>query len=396
MEELTTTRVHSRTNDKTSVFSDAQLTDLATAAKSTGTSLSTLKQIHRGVDAFMKLVALVRASNPGVFVQAGLGSAEDPTPWIVFTDHPGDAVQRQLEQLPTDVDVLVGAPANESELDLQVEALVAALGAQDGIQSASAGVVEKGLTIKVSYTREQPQNGGGIPAESMTITHQALNAVAGKFADGELPVTVQFQESSDPISTSEAIRGGRDLNRADDNVAECTAGFAVDRNGERGILTAQHCRTGLRYQSSLGVIQYVTAARNSKSGRTDLQFHRKLPDISITKQFRATGTASSDDRTVDAAVNPVVGQTACHWGRTTGYSCSTIESTNFCVDYANWEVACNLDSTVTQIDQPGDSGGPWFLGTTAIGIHSGGGAGMSLFTRIGAATDFLDATVQQQ
>lgn len=77
-------------------------------------------------------------------------------------------------------------------------------------------------------------------------------------------------------------------------------------------------------------------------------------------------------------------------------SCSTIESTNFCVDYADWSVACNLDSTVTQIDQPGDSGGPWFLSTTAIGIHSGGGAGMSLFTRIGAATDFLDATVLQQ
>lgn len=142
----------------------------------------------------------------------------------------------------------------------------------------------------------------------------------------------------------------------------------------------------------------TTRVHSRTNDKTSVFSDAKLTDLATAAKStgKSLSTLKQIHRGVDAAVNPVVGQTACHWGRTTGYSCSTIESTNFCVDYANWEVACNWNSTVTQIDQPGDSGGPWFLGTTAIGIHSGGGAGMSLFTRIGAATGFLDATVLQQ
>jgi len=337
---LTEFKVQPAQKAKLETFDQYQMADLQAAAQSTGADLETLKKTHFGVTEFAAVVDAVRKATPDTFVQAGVGTAEDPTPWVVFTGRPNEGIISQFSTLPTDSEILYGAPASYAELEQAVATLVNALGQQDGVVSAGAGVVGKGDAIEV-------------------------------------------------------VEGGRNLNLADSNDPDCTGAFTVTRNGEKGMITAQHCANGLRYNSSLGVIQYVAAARSSLSGRTDLQFHRTMSGNSTNSQFRATGTSSTDDRTVTAASNPVSGQIACHWGMTTGYSCSSVESTNFCVDYDDWETACNLDSTVARIDDKGDSGGPWFYGATAIGVHSGGSTpgNFSLFTRIGAVNDFLDATV---
>lgn len=389
-------KIEVRSNQKASAatFDENELTDLATAAKSSGVSVSTLKSTHAGVTEFAGVVDALQASLPDEFVQAGLGTADDPTPWIVFTEKPDAAVLGQLAGLPVDVDVLYGAPASYSELEQTVSTLAGALGSQPGVLSAGAGVVGKGDAIEAYYALDGSAAGKAAATDKQGLEDAALVKVAAASADGKLPVKVDIVQRSRGSRTEATVEGGRDLNIADSNAAECTGGFTVSRGSEKGMVTAQHCANGLRYNGTLGVIQYVTAARDSKSGHTDLQYHRTLSGNSTNNQFRATGTASSDDRTVAAAVNPVSGQVACHWGRTSHYSCSYVDSTNYCETYPGFGTACNLDSTTADIGQGGDSGGPWFYGSDAIGVHSGAAVGYySLFTRISAINDFLDATV---
>jgi len=385
--------VHSNTKGKADAFDENELADLATAAKSSGVSVATLKSTHLGVAEFATVVDGIQESLPDAFVQAGVGTDEDPTPWIVFTDAPTDTMLDELAGLPMDVDVLYGAPAGYAELEQAVSTLASALDSQPGVVSAGAGVVGHGDAIQAYYALDNGVAGREAATDTEKLETAALDKVAAASVDGKLPVSVDIIQKVRASRTQATVEGGRDLNTASTNAAECTGGFTVSRGGEEGMVTAQHCANGLRYNGALGVIQYVTAARNSKSGHTDLQFHRTLSGNSTNHQFRATGTTSSDDRTVAAAANPVSGQVACHWGRTSSYNCSNVASTNYCESYSGW-IACNLNSTTADISQGGDSGGPWFYGSNAIGVHSGAVTGShSLFTRISAINDFLDATV---
>ena len=85
---------------------------------------------------------------------------------------------------------------------------------------------------------------------------------------------------------------------------------------------------------------------------------------------------------ITGAGNAVVGQSICKSGSTTGVTCGTVQATNVTVTYAEGQVFQMVQTNVCT--QPGDSGGSWFSGSTAIGITSGGtiggcGAGFQSF-----------------
>ena len=57
---------------------------------------------------------------------------------------------------------------------------------------------------------------------------------------------------------------------------------------------------------------------------------------------------------------------------------------------------CGMDTTAEDVSERGDSGGPWFFGTTARGTHSAGYDGISpnsFYTRIGRVANNLNGTV---
>jgi hypothetical protein len=68
------------------------------------------------------------------------------------------------------------------------------------------------------------------------------------------------------------------------------------------------------------------------------------------------------------------GDTVCHRGEATGYSCAEVELTDFSPPGALCAGPC--DPVWVTVSGPncrsGDSGGPIFLGTTAYGITKGG------------------------
>jgi hypothetical protein len=61
---------------------------------------------------------------------------------------------------------------------------------------------------------------------------------------------------------------------------------------------------------------------------------------------------------------------------------------------------CGIAVTEAYISAGGDSGGPWFFGNGARGIHTGrlvvGGASRSGFTAISHATTYMSTTVRTQ
>ncbi|NNH07180.1 trypsin-like serine protease [Cellulomonas fimi] len=77
-------------------------------------------------------------------------------------------------------------------------------------------------------------------------------------------------------------------------------------------------------------------------------------------------------RLVTSAGDAVVGGAVCKFGLTSGFSCDTVESKGNCTTYSGFPTFCGLFRTVNENASPGDSGGPWFYGNKAHGVHSGG------------------------
>lgn len=165
--------------------------------------------------------------------------------------------------------------------------------------------------------------------------------------------------------TESIIYGGLPLN-------PCTSAFSVQDNAiglNRGITTAGHCSESysLSYDGvDLPVQEWL------KYGVYDVGFHIS-PNFTVTNQFQAR---SSETRRVSATksrANQVIGGYVCKYGVTTEYTCGYISSKT-----VNGNVNPPLAATFIRVDNTagyndlssgGDSGGPWFLSTTAYGIH---------------------------
>ncbi|MCI3933849.1 S1 family peptidase [Streptomyces sp. AN091965] len=73
---------------------------------------------------------------------------------------------------------------------------------------------------------------------------------------------------------------------------------------------------------------------------------------------------------VNRAANPVVGQSACRVGPTTGTHCGTVQAVNVTITYPQGTVSGLFRTTICA--EPGDSGGSAFGGDAGLGFLVGG------------------------
>ena len=90
-----------------------------------------------------------------------------------------------------------------------------------------------------------------------------------------------------------------------------------------------------------------------------------------TRLRRRPRRARSAARTSPAPATPSVGQTVTRRGSTTGIHSGTVTALNATVNYGGGDIVSGLIQT-TVCAEPGDSGGPLYSGTTALGLTSGG------------------------
>jgi hypothetical protein len=188
-----------------------------------------------------------------------------------------------------------------------------------------------------------------------------------------VPVRVEVVNRPD----SNMARGGGRVEGTDPSDGRryaCTTGFVVKKGARTGILTAAHCPNELVYREANGerlplefVGQWGVATR-------DVQIHLSdgddepvfYADRSAAKLRPLTGWRSRESTRA--------GEWLCHWGESSGYSCSEVALTNYAPPGDLCGGPCEpVWVTVTGPScKAGDSGGPVFAGTTAFGIAKGG------------------------
>ncbi|HEY7591591.1 MAG TPA: S1 family peptidase [Actinophytocola sp.] len=158
------------------------------------------------------------------------------------------------------------------------------------------------------------------------------------------------------ISGGDAIYGGQ---------FRCSLGFNVRSGNTYSFLTAGHC-------TDEATEWFADANHNNKLGdRTGTSFPGN--DYGIVRYTNTSiaidGTVGGQD--ITSAGNAFVGESVTRRGSTTGVHSGTVTALNVTVHYSSGGTVRGMIQT-NVCAEPGDSGGPLYDRSTAIGLTSGG------------------------
>jgi hypothetical protein len=174
------------------------------------------------------------------------------------------------------------------------------------------------------------------------------------------------------ISGGDAIYGGP---------YRCSLGFNVRSGSTYYFLTAGHC-------TNAAATWYSNSNHSTKLGdRTGTSFPGN--DYGIVRYTNTTisksGSVGSQD--ITTAANAFVNEAVSRRGSTTGVHTGRVTAVNATVHYSTGETVTGLIKT-TVCAEPGDSGGPLYDHSTALGLTSGGSGNCS----VGGTTYFQPVT----
>ncbi|GGT41111.1 S1 family peptidase [Streptomyces purpureus] len=151
----------------------------------------------------------------------------------------------------------------------------------------------------------------------------------------------------------------------------CSLGFNVrDSAGTSYFLTAGHCTDGAgTWYANSGRTTVLGPTAGSSFPGNDYGLVR-YSNTSISKP----GTVGNVD--ITSAANATVGMSVTRRGSTTGTHSGTVTGLNATVNYGGGDIVYGMIRT-NVCAEPGDSGGPLYSGSRAIGLTSGGSGNCS-------------------
>jgi hypothetical protein len=266
--------------------------------------------------------------------------------------------KRAIEQSKVPIEFVEGAGPSLEELTRRLENALPRLQELGG-GLAGAEVDERTGEIVLFYQ-------GG---EKAQVDPQARRR-AQEQARELLQVPLRIETVETPVGDGHT-RGGADL-------STCTAGFVVRHplTGTRGYITAGHCGNNQTYFEFGGVSYSTTFVDEIRDADQDVQWHT-TPHIEQPRFYASSTTSHRPLNSRRTRSEQSVGGYVCHRGKTTGYSCGTIQTKTFAPSYANACPGTTCSPVWIRVSGsnlkcfPGDSGGPWFLVYTAYGIYKG-------------------------
>ncbi|MGW1490288.1 S1 family peptidase [Streptomyces sp. NPDC002402] len=168
------------------------------------------------------------------------------------------------------------------------------------------------------------------------------------------------------------VRGGDKWTPGDE--ASCSIGFAATgADGSKHFLTAGHC-TNDRSQDAFAADGSEIGVVNGSANGIDGDFGK----VDVNEDFRITSTVNTYGNGANVTVSGVgealVGQSVCRSGFATGFRCGTVTAVDRTVNFSGGKMVAGLTET-NACSAPGDSGGSYISGTTAVGTHVSGAGG---------------------
>lgn len=175
------------------------------------------------------------------------------------------------------------------------------------------------------------------------------------------------------------------------SVWRCSLGFNVRSGNTYYVLTAGHCTDG-------AATWWTSSSHTTVIGST-VGSSFPIKDYGLIKYASSSpvppGTVGSQD--ITRAVIATKGMSVTRRGSTTGIHSGTVTGLNATVNYGGGDVVYGMIRT-NVCAEPGDSGGPLYSGTRAVGLTSGGSGncssgGTTFFQPVGEALNAYGVSV---
>lgn len=294
-------------------------------------------------------------------------------------------------------DVVAAAAAISRHIRFDVTADVSAPALVGLAEQVNTRMAEAGFT---GYATEPDLRNQNISISAWGDGPRNMSQAAIQDAVGALlpaSVGLDVEEVTSSPSLDAATRGGTAAVRSGRTQASCTFAFTVRQGSSWGVLTAGHCSNDLDY------LDPVTGrTRNATFEEEHIGYYGDFAWYSVSgtasDRFHISRTGSLQVTSVKAWQSIAIGDYYCHYGqRSNKTRCGTVHGTNLC--FQGDTSSCNQVriSGATPAAQGGDSGGPWYSGSTAVGIYKGrwttAWGVMHYFTPVDIAADDLGVEV---
>ena len=191
----------------------------------------------------------------------------------------------------------------------------------------------------------------------------------------DVPPPIDVVVKSLPGVTGEGKRGGYDM-------TSCTEGFSVRplSGGAWGVTTARHCPNSQNWKNFTDSNTHGSNFQAELNTTTaDIQWHTLTPsDVPASAYYHGESRIDAIAVTGAFTREEQLGLGVCHRGKTTEFSCGTVVSVNYRPTYDSACPGTCSPEFVRAEGQagnlacfPGDSGGPFALGSAAMGIYMG-------------------------
>lgn len=343
---------------------DRDRPDAAAAAKAVGVSAEEMLAMAPVMEAFGDYVGALRDAIPERVAAARIVYHPALALQLAFVgEAPPEATTLRPKSLSSaNIELVSGAPYSEVELQARARKVHAALRAQGytAIRTGTDGF--RGVV----QARVAP-----VPGASAKL---AGIGAAKAVADAEGDTEVSLASPGD-FSAQAGLRGGTKLDPG------CTSAFSVKRDGERGLATAGHC-SPTQYGGPGPAWPLISSTKHQGS-LGDMRVYRTA-GTELPSFYSGDGAGPRPVKKVRATNSIITGEAMCFNGRVNQYECARVADPSMSCDFPDDSAGTigllvEMEEVVTA---SGDSGGPWFLGSEAIGIHTGR-CGGSVFSKVG-------------
>ncbi|MER5455229.1 S1 family peptidase [Micromonospora sp. NPDC002389] len=329
-----------------------ELHDLKQFAAQHAMDLETTVDKYAWRHEFARAVGHLRATYADTFADAAIAPGANYDAWISFSGSAPPDIASHLTTVPARVEIREHLGWDEASLVQAAKDVHYAVLAEAGPNARVATNPDTTTgTIRVAVG-SQPGIAAARVADHIRSTLEAGPVAA---AINATPPAVRLE-----IEATSQLDGGVDTVYGGGSLSSCTAGFPVRRStdtSQHGLTTAGHCGNSQAYESR-SVLTFISAHEGAQG---DMQWHRSSE--AVGNQFYYDSGVRRNAQTVG---HPTPGISVCKFGKTSGATCDEVYQLNQCRDQY-----CGLAMTHRRKAAGGDSGGPWYWGTAAYGVHSG-------------------------
>jgi hypothetical protein len=339
------------------------LGDMQKLAAEEGTTVQQAVDRYGWQNEFADLAADVQATYPDLFSAAEINTTGTPGATIDLTSDASASESATVASMGAAADLPVPVTVDDNAKYNEPEELTVVSVAHDAVIEA-AGTEDVSTFYDESADIVRAVVGGSSASESALET-----AVASSISQDLPPIAVPGVDvtvQSASATQSETLRGGAVIGGG--SGGDCTSGWPVKVNGleQYGLITAEHCADDHHLYAGRSVLNPTSSKLPSSKG--DIEYHKSFGEGVGRSFYYAVGKT----RAIQGIQKPVKGLALCLFGRNTKGSksgrptCSKVDKLN--TSRGKYD---GLVSTAAYVSNGGDSGGPWYSGGWAYGVHSG-------------------------